>query len=235
MASSSAPAWGYYERLRPAQIEAIRDETPVAYLPWGALEWHSYHCAIGLDGIKAHALLTEIARRVGGIVLPPVHIGTDTIKPLKGFPHTIEHPEEIVTQLMIQFMEQLVDENFKAIVFLTGHYGGRHVEAQKKATSEFLKKHPGYPVWSFADWEPLEGKFPLNHAAHGETSFLMYFEPDLVDLSLLPSDRVATLDDDGVLGDDPRKASPEAGREMLSAFLDVAVPRVRSLLDSARG
>lgn len=232
--SDSNPKWGLYERLRPAQIEEIRDQVPIAYLPWGALEWHSYHCAIGLDGLKAHGLLVETAKRCGGIVLPPVHIGTDTIKPLKGFPHTIEHPEDIVTELMGQFLDQLVDEKFKAIVFLTGHYGGGQVEAQKRATKAFLERHPNFPIWSFPDWEPLEGKFPMNHAAHGETSLLMYFDPDLVDLSLLPADRAATLDDDGVWGDDPRESTREAGEEMVNAFLETAVPRVKALLEEAR-
>lgn len=225
--------WGLYERLRPAQIDEIRTSVPIAYLPWGALEWHSYHAAIGLDGLKAHGLLVELAKKCGGIVLPPVHIGTDTIKPFKGFPHTIDHSEELVTALMGQFLDQLVGENFKAIVFLTGHYGARQVEAQKNAVKEFEKRHPGFPIWAFADWEPLEGKFPPNHAAHGETSLLMYFEPDLVDLSKVPAERAPTLDDDGVWGDDPRHATGKAGAEMVQAFLDVAVPRVGNLLEKA--
>lgn len=227
--------WGLYERLRPSQIDEIKAHAPVAYLPWGALEWHSYHAAIGLDGLKAHALLVEVAKQCGGIVLPAVHIGTDTIKPLKGFPHTIDHPEDAVTSLMGQFLDQLVDEQFKAIVFLTGHYGANQVKAQKVAVEAFLERQPGFPIWAFADWEPLEGKYPPNHAAHGETSLLMHFCPELVDLSLLPKERPATLDEDGVLGDDPRTATSDAGAEMLAAFLEVVVPKVRQLLHSAHG
>jgi creatinine amidohydrolase len=233
MTTHAAP-WGHYERLRPAQIDAIRREVPVAYLPWGALEWHSYHNPIGLDGMKAHGLLTALAQRCGGIVLPPVYIGTDTIKPFKGFPHTIEHAQELVTALMREFLEQLVDERFEAIVFLTGHYGGRHVEAQKNATQQFLQKHPGFPVWAFADWQPLEGHYPMNHAAHGETSLQMHLVPGLVDLSLLPTDREATLDDDGVWGIDPRTATAADGAAMTRTFVEQSAPRVAALLEAAR-
>jgi len=75
----------------------------------------------------------------------------------------------------------------------------------------------------------------MNHAARGETSFQLYFEPDTVDLSLLPSDRVATLDDDGVWGDDPREATREEGERMVHAFIEYMEPRVRELLrESAR-
>jgi creatinine amidohydrolase len=56
-----SPLWGRYENLRPAQIDAIRAQTPLAYLPWGALEWHSYHAPIGLDGIKAQELCEALA------------------------------------------------------------------------------------------------------------------------------------------------------------------------------
>jgi len=231
--TASNPAWGLYERIRPDQIEAIRAKAPIAYLPWGALEWHSYHNAIGLDGLKAHGLMVELARQCGGIVLPPVHIGTDTIKPFKGFPHSIEHNEALVTQLMGEFLEQLADEKFRVIVFLTGHYGAGQVRAQEQAATAFRERHPEVALWALADWQPLDGKYPQNHAAHGETSLLMHFEPECVNLSMLPADRVTTLDEDGVWGDDPRKASAEAGAQMVAAFLDVAVPKVRELLAEA--
>jgi creatinine amidohydrolase len=95
--------WGNYETLRPVQIEAIRQRTPIAYLPWGALEWHSYHAPIGLDGIKAHGLCEALAREIGGVVLPPVYIGTDTIKPFKRVSSYLEHSAEIVTKLCHEF------------------------------------------------------------------------------------------------------------------------------------
>ena len=227
-------AWGYYERLRPVQIEAIRDQTPIAYLPWGAIEWHSYHNPIGLDGLKAHGLCAALARETGGVVLPPFYIGTDTIKPFKGFQHTFEHRYETVVTLMTEVLDQLVDEQFKVIVLLTGHYGGGQVKALQEICTRFAEVHPEIGLWGLPDSEPLEGRWPANHAAHGETSFLMHFDPDTVDLDQLPADRVATLDDDGVWGDDPRQASADAGSQMTRDFVEHAVPRIRELLDKHR-
>lgn len=228
-----SPLWGQYERLRPAQIEAIRDATPVALLPWGALEWHSYHNPIGLDGLKAHGLLLALAAECGGVVLPPVFVGTDTIKPFKGFPHTIDHPFETVKTLIAQFLEQLRDEKFKVIVLLTGHYGGGQVKAVDEATEEFLAKYDDTQVWSFPEWK-LGDEFEINHAAHGETSFQLYFDESLVDLSMLPKDRVAELDVDGVMGRDAREATVEDGRRFVEAFVAAAKPKVLEMLERAR-
>ena len=60
--------WGFYELLRPAQIEAVREKAPIAYIPWGALEWHSYHNPIGLDGLKARGLCEALAQETDEIL-----------------------------------------------------------------------------------------------------------------------------------------------------------------------
>jgi creatinine amidohydrolase len=222
--------WGAYELLRPTQIELIRSQTPIAYIPWGALEWHSYHNPIGLDGLKARKLCEALAQETGGVVLPPVYTGTDTIKPFKGFHHTLEHKIETVRALCGEYLEQLADEEFKVIILVTGHYGGKHVEAIKETAAAFAAAHPEVRVWALADWEPHQGYFEPNHAAFGETSYLMFLHPETVDLSLLPTDREATLDEDGVWGEDPRKSSSEDGAKMLAVFVEQAVPKIRELL-----
>ena len=222
--------WGFYEQLRPAQIEAIKTRSPIAYVPWGALEWHSFHAPIGLDCFKAHGLCRELVQRSGGVVLPPVYVGTDTIKPYKGFKHTLEHSGSVVTMLCQELLEQLADEDFKVIILVTGHYGEGHVKAIREAADMFAAHHPHIGLWAFPDSEPLTGSYPANHAARGETSFQLLFQPELVDLSTLPSDRETTLDDDGVWGEDPRGASAAEGAEMLQVFIQHAMARIENLI-----
>jgi creatinine amidohydrolase len=226
--------WGHYERLRPAEIDSIRSEHPIAYVPWGALEWHSYHAPIGLDGMKAHGLCVAMARQTGGVVLPPVYVATDTIKPLKGFKHTLEHSEDTVKTLCREYLEQLADEGFKVLVVMTGHYGGIHRDAIVNTAAAFSAANPDLKIWAFPDSEPMEGHFKGDHAAIGETSFQLLFDGDLVDLSLVPRDRAPTLDDDGVWGDDPKNADAERGRRMLKAFLDHTVAQISELASQAR-
>lgn len=225
-----SPEWGPYERLRPDQIDAIRARTPLAYLPWGALEWHSYHCPVGLDGTQAHGQCLALAMRTGGVVLPPVYIGTDTIKPFKGFGHTIEHSAELVRRLCIEFLEQLADEGFRVVVIVTGHCGGGHTRALGEACQAFQTGRTDTKAWLVPAFEPIKDRYPANHAARGETSFQLLFNPGAVDMSQLPVDRVATLDDDGVWGADPREASAREGREMLDLFCERTIPRIMDLL-----
>ncbi len=222
--------WGKYEELRPAQIEAILQEVSISFIPWGALEWHCFHAPVGLDGIKARGLCEALAKETGGVVLPPVYVGTDTIKPYKGFKHTIEHNSNTVTTLCGEYLDQLADEGFKVIILVIGHYGEGHVEAIRKAVGQFSDANPDVGIWAFPDSEPLEGSFPANHAARGETSFQLLFQPGMVDLSTLPG-RETTLDDDGVWGEDPRKASAEEGQQMLEIFLQNALPRIIKLFE----
>jgi creatinine amidohydrolase len=222
--------WGKYEELRPGQIKAIQNIAAIAYIPWGALEWHSHHAPIGLDGIKAYGLCEALVKETGGVLLPPIYAGTDTIKPFKGFKHSIEHHADTVTILCREYLEQLADEGFKVIILVTGHYGEGHVQAIRKAVEQFSATNQGVGVWAFPDSEPLEGAFPANHAAKGETSFQLLFQPQLVDLTKLPG-RETTLDDDGIWGEDPRKASTEEGRQMLVTFLQNTLPAIKKLLE----
>ena len=60
-----------YINLRPQQLVEMRRKKPVAYIGLGILEWHGLHNPVGLDGIKAHAVLEYIAQEVGGIVMSP--------------------------------------------------------------------------------------------------------------------------------------------------------------------
>lgn len=207
--------------------------TPIAYLPWGAIEWHSYHNPVGLDGFIAEAQCRALARRNGGLILPIVYAGTDTIKPFKGFKYTFEHDATTVSRLCREFLEQLVDEEFRVIVVVTGHAGGGHTEALSETVEEFAEEHPEIGLVFCASFEPIKDRFPMNHAALGETSLQMLVANHLVDLSMLPEGDPPTLDDDGVWGEDPRTATVEHGAAIMHAFVDELSPRIQNLLNEA--
>lgn len=223
------PRWGCYETLRPAQIEIIRAASPIAYIPWGALEWHSYHNPIGLDGMQAHGQCKALARATGGVVLPPFYIGTDTIKPFKGFPHCIEHSAETVRRLCTEVISQLVDEQFKVLIVVTGHCGGGHTDALQAAIDPFSKDHTDITLRLIPSFGPTQDTYPSNHAARGETSYQLLYEPDMVDLGTLPADRVTTLDTDGVWGEDPRLSSAEEGAEIERLFVERVLKEIQEM------
>jgi len=227
--------WGSYERMRPDQIERIQDKRPIAYLPWGALEYHSYHNPIGLDGIKAHSMCIDLAKRIGGVVLPPVYQASSTIKTYPGVDHkkhSLEFSEELLKMLCTEYLEQLVDEDFKIIVILTGHAGEPHFEILKSVVAKFNAKHPDRHFWALAEFDVLSPDLLVaNHSAIGETSLQLHYAPETVAMDKLPQDRPITLIQDGVSGDDPRNATKELGQKIATTFIENASLHMNALVE----
>ena len=99
-----------YEELHPQEYQEILSTRPIAYLPWGAHEWHGPHDPLGLDSLKSWHQCLAMCERTGGIVLPPVYCGYGTMKPHAGFQCTLEFRMETVQDLVRQYLEQLCDE-----------------------------------------------------------------------------------------------------------------------------
>lgn len=64
-----------YHLLRPRQMIERRNAVPIAYMGLGILEWHGLHNPLGLDGIKANGVACNLARKLGGLVMPPQYWG----------------------------------------------------------------------------------------------------------------------------------------------------------------
>lgn len=228
-APASTPTWGRYGDLRPSQIEAIRARSPIAYVPWGALEWHCHHAPIGLDSTKAEGICLALAERTGGVVLPAIPFGVNTIKPFKGFPHSLDISSKLASDVAEELCIQLADEKFRIVILFTGHYPPEQIEALEAGAERARRTVEGARFLVWADNQLLDPKYRGDHAGATETSFQMHFVAGSVDLDALP-DRPLTLDGDGVMGEDPREASVERGRDQLAGLLENAVPQVQALL-----
>jgi creatinine amidohydrolase len=66
-----------YEELRPKEFIEIINNCPIAYLPFGTLEWHGLHLPLGADAIQAQGFFIKLAKKIGGIVLPAIFLGPD--------------------------------------------------------------------------------------------------------------------------------------------------------------
>ena len=135
------PTWGRYERLMPTEIETIFVAHPIAYLPWGALEYHGKHAAIGLDGLKAHGLCVALAKAAGGLVLPPLYVAANTIKTAPGLAHdrhSLNFSEAVLRTLAREHFAQLADEKFRVVFTLCGHVGQPHYDIIKDEARQFI-------------------------------------------------------------------------------------------------
>jgi creatinine amidohydrolase len=231
-----------YDELLPHEFRKRLEEQPIAYLPLGTIEWHGDHLPLGSDAIQAEGLMVQCAREMGGIVMPPIHLGPDRSKPdeqgnmLIGMdyakstnpPRQLDGscywvPPELHLALIDAILTQLKRAGFQA-VFADGHGPSRWswVEHISEREARFGLKLFGVSKEIRGQW-----KSQVDHAARNETSLMMHFRPDSVDLTQLPAAR--DVWPQGVGGEDPRDATREHGIECLKT----SVGLVRKLFTEA--
>ncbi len=199
-----------FEEMFPWEIAAAMAAAPVCYLPLGVLEWHGEHNAVGLDGIKAHAVCEVAARQAGGIVVPPLWWGADEREDLPDGSYLtggIETGEryhvpgsmfwlrpETFYNLLLDIFESMRRRGFRVIVVVAGHWSPRvYLPTVRAAGAALLAAHPELKWLLVTDQEIVPDlDYPYEHAAGGETSLLLAIRPDLVALD-------QTLETDGTL------------------------------------
>ncbi len=225
-----------FEELKPEDYVRARDAAPVAYIPWGAHEWHGRHNSLGLDTLKSLGQCLDLCAATGGVVFPPVYCGTYTMKLNGPWPGTLEFSKDCVRMLALEHMRQIAADGFRVIVILMGHYGSEHVEVIKEAARQFNEEQDYCVAWAVPDHElTAQDGFPGEHAALCETSYLMYFRPELVDLTRLPAEGELLWEEQGIHGQDPRSASRAHGREGVQALVRSAAPRILEMLRQKTG
>lgn len=219
--------------MRPAQLEAAGRAFPVVYVPFGLIEWHGRHLPLGNDALKAHAILVKCAEKYGGVVYPPVY-----------FPHTLHNPEtgELLAAdrgwklgMVTALFERLKGTGFRVIIAVSGHNVqtqiGLYTEALKPVTAD--GDVTGIGLWEVSLSQGEESG--TDHAAKWETANMMFFYPDLVDMSQLGTGPLAPnmQPPDGIGGLDPRKhASPEIGQRNAELAADAIGRKAQELLET---
>lgn len=216
----------------PRELETEIARAPIAYLPWGAHEWHGAHNPVGLDGLKAGFLANELCRETGGVVFPTVYCGHTTVANL-GFPYSLEFDAETVASLARDYLRELARAGFKIIVIVLGHWGLHHGAIVRREVADFNARQSSTRAWAVQENEILhEPGYPDDHGGAEETSFMMSLLPGKVDLSRLPNNRELSFTTDGILGDDPRTtASADKGAEAVRAYVQKTVERIRTMLE----
>lgn len=231
-----------YAELLPHEFRVRLAERPVAYLPLGTLEWHGEHLPLGSDAIQSEELMVKCARRFGGIVMPPIHLGPDRTKPagdgsmLVGMdyadsttpPRRLDGScywtsQGLHLQIVDAILEQLKRAGFRA-VFADGHGPSRWswVANIEEREARYGMQLLGVTKDIAKDW-----RSQVDHAARNETSLMLHYRADLVDLSRLPKSNDEKPQ--GVGGEDPRNATLAYGRECA----EVSIRLVGELLRKA--
>jgi creatinine amidohydrolase len=227
-----------YERLRPAELRALCEEAPLAYVPLGPLEYHGEHLPTGVDLFEAHALCLRAAAQSGGVVLPSMYFASGALD----LPFTLSFTPKLVHSCIRATISQLVARGFRAIVVLTGHGPLDLNHMIKRACAEAEAEHRGLAAYGLC-WIELNAArltapetgdpSTVDHAARIETSWMLELEPELVRLDALEDDPEATHL--GIYGRNPRfTASVELGRSQLEQGATLLAERARGLLAGVR-
>ncbi len=196
------------EELRPGEIIEAIQKGPYAFIPVSPMfEWHSFHLPMGTDALISEELARQAASQMGGIWFRPLSFGLDAWrtndeKEKWGFSQDDEvfgmnFPELPVKSEYCDKEEMIlaISNRLNAVskcgikhAFLMNHHGGK---GQMKLIEDIAEKNSNHKLkvhairtYQFNDLNEDEGFYNVGgHAGYSETTWLMAFRPELVDLS----------------------------------------------------
>ncbi|MCC6729981.1 MAG: creatininase family protein [Chthonomonadales bacterium] len=231
-----------WERMFADELEAAFARCPVVYFAYGLCEPHGPQCALGLDGLKAHAIARAAARAHGGIVAPPDYWH---IHELSGYAawargHVGEVERTWLTAMPpwqhfrnVCYHVRAADSiGFHAALFITGHYGPNwqdlndllallqpHASVRLRGLPDFEANTPGFDN---------DGRSGGDHAGKVETSLLWALEPDCVDVSRIPAP--GAPGPHFAMGANARESDRRVGERMVADEVRWLGDRARELL-----
>ena len=157
------------------QLQEIVKTNPIAYIPFGALEWHGPHNVFGVDSIKATEICKRSIENTGGVLFPCVNWGA--FKAMN-FPFTFTFSTKALVKMTRKMVTQLYGMGFRIIILITGHYPLKQQKQVRAAARKVSKKHNdcfalGIPEQALV----TDLNYFGDHAAMWETSLMMAINP----------------------------------------------------------
>lgn len=198
--------------------EKIRNNS-VVIIPVGALEQHGSHMAMCVDAALSKAMAGETAKAlesdsgcsVSAIVTAPINFGYRSQQRSGGGFHlsgTTSLSGMTLIMLAKDIVWNLIEDGVRRIVLMNGHY--ENYQFIFEGTQLALEQARSYGIenvrvqllsyWDFVDEATIERLYPegftgwdLEHAGLMETSLMMLFHPDLVDMESISEPRYQGL------------------------------------------
>lgn len=196
-----------FEFLRPEEILEEKARKSIVYLPVGPLEWHGPAMPYGTDPLAAAEVARRAAKKVGGVVLPPLFCGTERERSPEllrdaGFEDCEQYivgmdvprnsmksfywPEEVFGLIMREYLRMLVGQGYRLIVIVNGHGATNQTTTLERLAVELSNTTSSrvINVMGIAPYDPADQD--RGHATRLETSIQMALCEENVDLSRLP-------------------------------------------------
>ncbi len=160
----------------------------IAILPWGATEPHNYHLPYLTDAILSHDIAVDAARialekyGIRTMVMPPIPLGAQN-PGQRELKFCVHYRYETQKAVLTDIAASLDHQGIKKLLIVNGH-GGNTFKSMIRdlsidlpdmliATSEWFKVCPANEYFDA----------PGDHADELETSVMMHYHPELVNLS----------------------------------------------------
>lgn len=160
----------------------------VAVLPWGATEPHNLHLPYLTDCILPHRIALDAAEivlensEIKCMVMPPVSFGSHN-PGQKELPFCIHTRYTTQQAILEDIVDSLYVQGMRKLVIINGHGGNNF----KGMIRDLAFKYPDFLIVSL-EWFtviPPKDYFEAevdDHAGESETSVMMYYHPELVNL-----------------------------------------------------
>jgi len=224
-------------------VEAAVGRGAVAVLAIGAAEQHGAHLPLSTDTILAHGVAGRIADALEGILLPPITYGDAWNN--EAFTGTISLSPDTLRAVITDIGHGVLRMGVKVLVIVNGHFGNREpiALAARRLDGDGLRvMYLDYPRMEVLAGHVCESKPAapgFYHADEVETSMMLVFAPDTVDMGRAEPEypdfpetfgmepmQLRQFNVTGVFGD-PRPASAEKGEALIAGIVEESVRLIR--------
>ena len=168
---------------------ALAKSNKTCILPIGILEKHGPHVPIGSDLIRVREYAIRATQKEYAVVFPDYFYGQ--INEAKHQPGVFSLPERVVWDLLEYTCDEIARNGFNKIIIINGH--GGNPELIEYFIQTRLEKERNYAVYFFQPSSDSAYSKQLaalrrsdaegdQHAGEKETSEVLYFRPDLVQM-----------------------------------------------------
>lgn len=159
----------------------------IVILPWGATEPHNLHLPYLTDSILSHDISVDAAQiayqkyNINCMVMPPIDMGAQN-PGQRELPFCIHYRYETQKAILTDIVASLYCQGIRKMVIVNGHGGNNF----KNMIRDLSLDYPDFLIAS-SEWYtflPAQDYFeePGEHAGELETSVMMHYHPDLVNL-----------------------------------------------------
>ncbi len=258
-----------YEWLRPGQLRERQTECPLILFPLAPLEYHGPHLPLGTDPLNAtfvaHACCKQLRR---GVVRPTMFLGTERERDPEmleslGFKRDqyivgMDFPsrqwnshylsEEVFAIVVAAETRCLIAQGYKHVFIVNGHGAFNHNAVLRRLCTELSHTTPARVDYAIAFPDEALAAGAIGHADFAETSLLMHYNENAVDVGTLPPTNVPLKYPDFSVVDgpgftpasqparevprtcDPRHATAKAGREYFNKIVAEVCGKIETFL-----